>query len=71
MKEKNQVKTIRFTKSELNRISLFMDQNPGMDFSTLIRLAVGKFISSPTLNSINSDKSRTDNDNSSKESLWN
>lgn len=50
MEEKKQVKTIRFTDGDLNKISLFLEQNPGMDFSTLIRISVNRFIEDPKLN---------------------
>jgi hypothetical protein len=32
------------------KINLFLNENPGMDFSTLIRIAINSFIENPKLN---------------------
>lgn len=52
MEEKGQIKTIRFTSSELNKIILFLEKNPGMDFSTLVRISTNTFIENPKLNQV-------------------
>ncbi len=49
MIEKKIVKTVRFKEDEMESIEAFLQENPALDFSTLIRLAVGKFITSPSL----------------------
>lgn len=70
MIEKKIVKTVRFKEEEIDRIEAFLIENPALDFSTMIRLAVGKFIATPTLNSIEKDKFKASS-NSLKERLWN
>jgi hypothetical protein len=52
MSDKKIVKTVRFNEEEYKKVELFLIQNPGMDFSTLIRLALNNFIESPKLNQI-------------------
>lgn len=52
MQEKNVVKTIRFNETEYKKISQFLIENPGMDFSTLTRIAIHNFIENPKLNQI-------------------
>lgn len=52
MEEKKQVKTIRFTDGDLIKINQFLEQNPGMDFSTLIRISINRFIEDPKLNQV-------------------
>lgn len=42
-------RTARFSDKELERIQIFLDQNPFLDFSTLVRLAVSNFIENPSL----------------------
>jgi hypothetical protein len=69
MNDKTIVKTVRFKESEINSIEDFLAENPAIDFSTLIKLAVGKFLTSPTLNKaqdINKDKLS----NKKQERLW-
>jgi hypothetical protein len=68
MIEKKIVKTVRFKEEEMERIESFLKENPALDFSTLIRLAVAKFITAPTLNSVKKEKA---GGASSKEALWN
>jgi hypothetical protein len=70
MIEKKIVKTVRFKEEEIESIDSFLNENPALDFSTLIRLAVGKFISSPSLRSIEKKKIDTGK-NSSEEISWN
>lgn len=70
MIEKKIVKTVRFKEEEMEGIEAFLKENPALDFSTLIRLAVGKFISAPSLKSLNKAKN-TSGKPSPKEVLWN
>lgn len=70
MFEKKIVKTVRFKEEEIESINAFLKENPALDFSTLTRLAVGKFITSPTLNSLDKNKNSSGKP-SSKEVLWN
>lgn len=70
MIEKKIVKTVRFKEEEIESIDAFLKENPALDFSTLIRLAVGKFITSPSLRSLDKSKSISEK-KSSKEVLWN
>lgn len=70
MIEKKIVKTVRFKEEEIESIDFFLRENPALDFSTLVRLAVGNFIASPTLNSLNKNKESTGKA-STKEVLWN
>lgn len=70
MIEKKIIKTVRFKEQEIESIDAFLNENPALDFSTLVRLAVWKFISSPSLKSI--DKKKSDSGiTSSKDVLWN
>lgn len=50
MSDKKVVKTVRFKEEEIKLIEDFLIENPAIDFSTLVRLAVGKFVNSPSLN---------------------
>lgn len=68
MIEKKIVKTVRFKEEEMNTVQDFLKRNPGIDFSTLIRIAVSQFIASPSLKSL--EKKKTDKSNS-EEVLWN
>ena len=43
------VRTVRFDKKELERIEEFLKMNPFLDFSTLTRLSVQRFIENPNL----------------------
>lgn len=43
------VRTIRFSKEELDRVEEFLDQNPVFDFSRLVRLSVDRFLENPSL----------------------
>lgn len=70
MIEKKVVKTVRFKEEEIVKIEAFLIENPALDFSTMIRLAVGKFISAPTLNSVEKNKLKASK-SSLKERLWN
>lgn len=56
MIEKKIVKTVRFKEAEIENIDEFLKENPALDFSTLIRLAVLKFIASPSLKSLKTQK---------------
>lgn len=56
MIEKNIVKTVRFKEAELEAIAEFLKENSALDFSTLVRLAVLKFITSPSLKSLKIEK---------------
>ncbi len=42
-------RTARFSERELERIEQFLKQNPFLDFSTLVRVAVSSFIENPSL----------------------
>jgi hypothetical protein len=68
MIEKKIVKTVRFKAEEMESIDAFLRENPALDFSTLLRLAVAKFITAPTLNSLHFEKAGKA---SPKENLWN
>lgn len=52
------VKTIRFKKQDLKDIEDFLEKNPLIDFSTLIRMSVQNFIKNPNfkLNAISENK---------------
>lgn len=41
------VKTIRFNSREIKEIEEFLENNPLLDFSTLIRMSVTKFTQEP------------------------
>jgi len=41
------VKTIRFDRLELKEIEIFLEKNPLLDFSTLVRISVMNFIKNP------------------------
>lgn len=56
MIEKKVVKTVRFKEAEIETINSFLMENPSIDFSTLIRMAVEKFIKSPSLNAVSKNK---------------
>jgi hypothetical protein len=45
-------KAVRFNKSEEEAIKDFLKKNPFLDFSTLARIAISKFIENPELNLI-------------------
>lgn len=49
MNEKKVVKTVRLSTKDEALIESFIESNPGLDFSTLIRLALYKFIKDPSL----------------------
>lgn len=70
MIEKKIVKTVRFREGEMDNIESFLKENPALDFSTLIRLSVAKFITSPSLKSLDKNKNSSGKA-SSKEILWN
>jgi hypothetical protein len=70
MIEKKIVKTVRFKEDEIEKINFFLAENPSIDFSTLIRLAVGRFIKSPSLNSVNKNKIKM-HEKESEAKLWN
>ena len=42
-------RTVRFQKSEAQQIEQFLKKNPVLDFSTLARLAITRFIRNPNL----------------------
>ncbi len=42
------VRTVRFEKSELDKIDQFLKKNSFLDFSALTRLAINNFIENPT-----------------------
>ena len=70
MIEKNIVKTVRFKQEEIEGINAFLRENPALDFSTLIRLAVGKFIKTPSLKSVNKNKLKNEKQ-APEGNLWN
>lgn len=70
MNDKTVVKTVRFKESEIKSIDSFLKENPAIDFSTLIKLAVGKFLASPTLNKASETNIKPSN-KKEQESLWN
>lgn len=43
------VRTIRFSKEELERIDEFLKQNPVFDFSRLVRHAIDQFLENPIM----------------------
>lgn len=43
------VRTIRFSKEELERIDQFIQQNPVFDFSRLVRYAIDQFLENPAM----------------------
>jgi len=45
----HKTRTVRFSERELKRIDQFLSQNPFLDFSSLARLAISKFIESPSI----------------------
>jgi len=45
----HKTRTVRFTQKELDRIDAFLKQNPFLDFSTVARLAINRFIEYPAL----------------------
>ena len=59
MIEKKIVKTVRFKEIEIEKINEFLIENPSLDFSTMIRLAVENFIKNPSLNSVNKFKTKS------------
>lgn len=42
-------RTVRFGEKEAQRIEAFLRKNPFLDFSTLTRLAIARFIENPKL----------------------
>ena len=42
-------KAIRFSEAELKEIDHFLKQNPFLDFSTMVRVAVREFLGSPSI----------------------
>lgn len=48
MTEKKFVKTLRLSKEDTFLVNGFLKSNPGLDFSTLMRLALYKFLKEPT-----------------------
>ena len=52
------VKTVRFDKQNIQDIENFLDKNPLLDFSTLVRMSVQNFIKNPDfkLNAISESK---------------
>ena len=68
MIEKKVVKTVRFKEEEIETINSFLKENPSIDFSTLIRMAVEKFIKTPSLNSISKNNVMQ---KESEAKLWN
>lgn len=67
MNDKKVIKTIRFKETEIEIIEDFLQVNPALDFSTLIRLAVSKYIISPTLTPL----TKTIHENKTKDQKWN
>ena len=65
MKEKSVIKTIRFNEADSKKIEQFLKENPGMEFSTLIRIALHNFIENPKLNFIAKPKA------TKGKTLWN
>ncbi len=45
----NKTRTIRFGPEDLRQIEEFLRRNPFLDFSTLVRIAVVKFMEKPSL----------------------
>lgn len=68
MIEKNIVKTIRFKRIEIEAINSFLKENPGLDFSTMARLAIDQFLTDPTLKALNKNKFKNEK---SGNKLWN
>ena len=48
MTEKKIVKTLRMSTEDAALIESFIDSNPAIDFSTLMRLALYKFLKDPS-----------------------
>lgn len=42
-------RTVRFDKTTIDKIDLFLKLNPFLDFSTLARLSINNFIENPNL----------------------
>jgi mevalonate kinase len=42
-------KTVRFSSKELKTIEQFLDANPFLDFSTLVRMATLSFVEKPAI----------------------
>ena len=43
------IKAVRFSDDETSKIDKFLKANPGLDFSTLVRMAVFQMIKEPKL----------------------
>ena len=48
--EKTIVKTIRFSEEEMKQINLLIENNPYLDFSTIVRMSISQFVSDPVIN---------------------
>ncbi len=55
------VRTVRFDKKDLSKIDEFLKQNTFLDFSSLARMSITRFIENPTvqIKPLNNSKSKT------------
>lgn len=47
--DKRIIKTIRFTTEEVRKIDSFIEKNDFLDFSTVVRMAVTRFLENPEI----------------------